>query len=227
MLLSDPNKKTDAYPNIRIICVPDSVFLKGMIIMWYGKEEIPEGWALCDGSNGTPDLRNRFIKAIDGDGNGNPTESVGEVDNEDVKWNDQNESVLELKAKNLPKHRHPHTHDMSDLSGTAIESGSLSMSLNWTDYNYGLSSSTTSVVSSVSGEGVDSSTTSVVSSVSAYTQGGTTTGGSHTHNVTIDGGNIQENTEGQDSWLYDDPPTPIKLEPKHYKLIFIMKIERN
>jgi microcystin-dependent protein len=35
---------------------------KGAIIMWSGAiDQIPEGWALCDGSNGTPNLRNRFI----------------------------------------------------------------------------------------------------------------------------------------------------------------------
>ena len=35
---------------------------KGMIVMWYGNANaVPNGWALCNGSNGTPDLRNRFI----------------------------------------------------------------------------------------------------------------------------------------------------------------------
>ena len=34
----------------------------GGIIMWSGTiETIPATWALCNGSNGTPDLRNRFI----------------------------------------------------------------------------------------------------------------------------------------------------------------------
>jgi len=34
----------------------------GGIIMWSGTiANIPTGWALCNGSNGTPDLRNRFI----------------------------------------------------------------------------------------------------------------------------------------------------------------------
>lgn len=36
------------------------VMPKGGIIMWSGSN-IPEGWALCDGSLGTPDLRGRFI----------------------------------------------------------------------------------------------------------------------------------------------------------------------
>lgn len=35
---------------------------QGTILPWYGKlDEIPDGFYLCDGKNGTPDLRNRFI----------------------------------------------------------------------------------------------------------------------------------------------------------------------
>jgi len=34
----------------------------GMISLWYGSiGSVPTGWYLCDGSNGTPDLRDRFI----------------------------------------------------------------------------------------------------------------------------------------------------------------------
>lgn len=34
----------------------------GLITMWYGSlASIPSGWFLCDGGNGTPDLRDRFI----------------------------------------------------------------------------------------------------------------------------------------------------------------------
>lgn len=37
-------------------------FPSGGIIMWSGTIlNIPSGWFLCDGSNGTPDLRNRFV----------------------------------------------------------------------------------------------------------------------------------------------------------------------
>ncbi len=36
----------------------------GMILMWSGAAAaIPEGWILCDGTNGTPDLRNQFVRA--------------------------------------------------------------------------------------------------------------------------------------------------------------------
>ncbi|WP_437805285.1 hypothetical protein [Sorangium sp. So ce1078] len=34
----------------------------GTIVMWSGTAAaIPDGWAICDGTNGTPDLRDRFI----------------------------------------------------------------------------------------------------------------------------------------------------------------------
>jgi hypothetical protein len=34
----------------------------GVITLWYGAiGSVPTGWYLCDGSNGTPDLRDRFV----------------------------------------------------------------------------------------------------------------------------------------------------------------------
>lgn len=36
--------------------------MKNIICLWSGAvEKILAGWALCDGNNGTPDLRDRFI----------------------------------------------------------------------------------------------------------------------------------------------------------------------
>ena len=36
-------------------------FPRGMIMLFNGKDsEVPQGWAICDGTNGTPDLRGRF-----------------------------------------------------------------------------------------------------------------------------------------------------------------------
>jgi hypothetical protein len=37
-------------------------FVTGMIMLWSGSiASIPSGWALCNGSSGTPDLRDRFV----------------------------------------------------------------------------------------------------------------------------------------------------------------------
>ncbi len=42
--------------------IADHLVPKGVINMWSGSlSDIPYGWALCDGTNGTPDLRGRFI----------------------------------------------------------------------------------------------------------------------------------------------------------------------
>jgi len=38
--------------------------MPGMIMLWNGSvDTIPSGWHLCDGTVGTPDLRNKFIVA--------------------------------------------------------------------------------------------------------------------------------------------------------------------
>jgi microcystin-dependent protein len=37
-------------------------FVSGMIMLWSGSSaSIPSGWVICDGTNSTPDLRNRFV----------------------------------------------------------------------------------------------------------------------------------------------------------------------
>lgn len=42
--------------------VLDALGFRGLIVMWSGAiAEIPPGWALCDGRQGTPDLRDRFM----------------------------------------------------------------------------------------------------------------------------------------------------------------------
>ncbi|NHB60970.1 tail fiber protein [Photorhabdus sp. RW14-46] len=39
---------------------PNNILPKGMIMMFSGMDA-PTGWAFCDGNNGTPDLRSRFV----------------------------------------------------------------------------------------------------------------------------------------------------------------------
>lgn len=41
------------------------IFAKGMIIAWYGFiNNVPKTWAICNGENGTLDLRNKFIMGV-------------------------------------------------------------------------------------------------------------------------------------------------------------------
>ena len=73
-------------------------FVTGMIILWSGAADaIPSGFVLCNGSNGTPDLRGRFV--------------VGYHDgNSDYDVNDTggSESVT-LTVNQIPAHTHTHT----------------------------------------------------------------------------------------------------------------------
>jgi len=66
-----------------------NAFVAGMIMMWSGTiATIPSGWALCNGSGGTPDLRNRFIIGAHSDDagvakttiTGSPTQTGGSKD---------------------------------------------------------------------------------------------------------------------------------------------------
>jgi len=54
----------DLYPILQSAPAVSNAFVAGMIIIWSGSiGSIPTGWVLCDGTNATPDLRNRFVIA--------------------------------------------------------------------------------------------------------------------------------------------------------------------
>lgn len=194
----------------------DFFFPVGTIIMYNGQSEIPPGWKICDGNNGTPNLVDRFVKGGTGVQQNDPDGVVQENG-----W-----YKYQIQESNLPYHTHPqqaHVHSIPTLQGYTNDSGSLSMSFNWSDYLWGLSSSSTSVVTSVSGEGVSSSGGSALSSVSADTQGGSTSGGNHSHDVTTYESQTGEATSYDDSKNW--PNDKITVEPPSFSLIFIMKTE--
>lgn len=48
--------------NLTIGSLTNAFVARGTIALWHGSEaSIPTGWAKCNGSNGTPDLQNRFV----------------------------------------------------------------------------------------------------------------------------------------------------------------------
>ena len=65
---------------------------KGMIMMWYGaSNNVPNGWAICDGKNGTPNLTDRFIV---GAGNSYSLGALGGI------------NTVTLDANQMPSHTH-------------------------------------------------------------------------------------------------------------------------
>lgn len=58
----------------------DKIIPSGIVVMWSGTvNNIPTGWALCDGTNGTPDLRGRFVLGTGGTYNPGDTGGAKEV----------------------------------------------------------------------------------------------------------------------------------------------------
>jgi hypothetical protein len=50
------------YPILQSAPAVSATFVAGMILIWSGSlGSVPTGWVLCDGTNATPDLRDRFI----------------------------------------------------------------------------------------------------------------------------------------------------------------------
>lgn len=192
----------------------DMAIPKGTITMWSG-DNIPDGWSICDGTNGTPNLVGRFIKAV-----GN-AENVGEIETD---LNDNGELVLTQEY--LPKHSHNYT-ITGEVNTTIEPSEELSLNLVKDDYNYGLTTDTKTIVSSVSGlEGLVTETEDINQVVNYDIQGGTANGGIHTHiinselvNMSISDIVDDEEQVSNNEW----PNKPIKIEPRSYALIFIMK----
>ncbi len=55
-----------------------SAIPKGVVVMWSGTIGlIPDGWALCDGANGTPNLLDKFVMGVS-DINTDPGEEGGD-----------------------------------------------------------------------------------------------------------------------------------------------------
>lgn len=53
---------TISMTTLKIGSITDAFVPQGLIAMWSGLDvDIPDGWALCDGTNALPDLRARFI----------------------------------------------------------------------------------------------------------------------------------------------------------------------
>jgi microcystin-dependent protein len=85
----------------------------GAIMMWSGAANaIPAGWQLCDGTNGSPDLRSRFIVGYD-NRTTNPGDNYWDSGYNRIGYTGGNKDIT-MSVAQMPSHRH---FGVTDLSG--------------------------------------------------------------------------------------------------------------
>ncbi len=142
--------------------ITSSLFPAGGIILWSGSTaSIPSGWVLCNGSNSTPDLRDRFIV---GAGSSYAVNATGGA------------SSVTLATSQIPAHNH----SASSSSSTTIHDSGHSHSISAVRP----SESGNTISTSAGGTSVTASTNSATTGITASTStstsiGNTGGGGSH------------------------------------------------
>lgn len=212
----------------------DNSIPSGIIAMWSGASNaIPTGWVLCNGQNGTPDLRNRFIV---GAGSSYSVGNTGGSDTVSLNTNQipAHSHGFSLSAVSAGAHTHGHTFGVSlgnlkTSSGgahTHTLSGSNSATLNFdaSEYPYwqypgyrlvigGEEYRDTNVDVNLNISGSTSSAGAHTHTItgSASLTGSISSGGAHTHSVS---GSISNSGGGQAH----------ENRPPYYALCFIMKV---
>lgn len=80
-----------------------SALPSGAIVMWANRE-IPDGWAICNGENGTPDLRDRFVLS-------SGSKNLGAVGGEET---------VTLTVTQMPRHNHTIAIQRSNTAGSEM-----------------------------------------------------------------------------------------------------------
>jgi microcystin-dependent protein len=176
-----------------------AVVPSGGIIMWSGHTStIPSGWHLCNGSNGTPDLTNRFVM---GAGSSNELTTGGS-------------NSRTLTTSNMPQHRHTFSDSATTSSagnhshsGSTNTTGAHSHSSGW----YGPRGATGSFVGFATNDPNYGNVNTGSAGNHSHTISTNTTG-NHTHTLSVSG-----NTN------YQGSTTAFDNKPAYMALAYIMK----
>ncbi len=96
-------------------------FPSGMIMIWTkGLNNIPIGWALCDGTQGTPDLRGKFLLGVNTDPNTNAV----------FRTPGQSGGSTKISVGQLPAHTHMYRTIMY-MGGADVGGGNTGPGGNW------------------------------------------------------------------------------------------------
>ena len=157
-VLQDANSNLIAsYDNIYGILgtVPatSSAFTTGMILLWSGSTgSIPSGFYLCNGSNGTPDLRDRFI--VGAGGSYTVAQTGGSADAIVVS---HNHTATSTSTVTDPGHFHTIQPSTQGSGGSAGSQGAFWAGANTSTATTGVTvaTSTTNVAAGTSGTGAN------------------------------------------------------------------------
>lgn len=214
-------------------------FPTGGIVMWSGSTtNVPGGWVLCDGTNGTPDLRDRFIV---GAGRNYAPNAIGGVDS------------ITLSEGQMPSHTHSmgsagdHGHSGSTSGdGSHSHSGTTSgqsanhyhtantspggghahylgrdsgnQNVNTQSSRYALATSNSVGVDATQGAGDHAHYLQTGGVNTDHTHVVNVSGGGHSHGISING--VGGHTHSLSS---SGANQPIENRPPYYALCFIMK----
>ena len=192
---------------------PTGLAVRGMILPWNGSvATIPTGWALCDGTNGTPDTRGYFIRAINSGtsgatsgstttgmagGHSHNTMSAGGHNHGGVK-------PIALTIDQIPSHDHGGGVHVHNLGWTGVQNANLT--------------TTDTLIAYINPQyaGVAAPTVSVTSLPATPTLNTDGSGQAHGHTLSNGGEHIHQ-TDSVPNHTHD-------ITPDHYTFCLIMKL---
>lgn len=207
---STTSASSKAVNDLLTVIEPD-VVPTGMIAMWSGSiANIPAGWALCNGTNGTPNLQNRFVV---GAGDTYAVGTIGGV------------NAVTLDETQIPSHTHTiganggHSHTAStNTTGSHSHSGSTNTTGNHRHYQLG---------NGTGRGGVGTNNKDMV----LYNGGNTGYAGNHSHSLSINSGGshshtVTVNSVGDHTHSITSTGGGLSHEnrPPYYALAYIMKL---
>lgn len=195
----------------------------GVIAIWSGSTgSIPSGWVLCNGSNSTPDLRNRFVVGA------GSTYNVGGTGGA---------NTVTLGNANLPSHSHSfsantsgagdHSHNFNantGNSGNHTHSGSTSNVGNHTHSGGGTGAAIRGSFNTSTYKGLSGANSNSGGAGSHSHNIGTNGGGDHSHNFNANTGNSGNHTHSVSGNTGNSGSgNAFTITPPYYALAYIMK----
>lgn len=206
----------------------DKALPQGCIVMWSGTiDNIPQGFHICDGNNGTPNLLDRFILGV------SSQEEPGGSGGSHLKT---------ISTNQLPSHKHSFTTDIQDSdhkhsvsvdnesvvhshSVTINEDGNHTHTGRWRKFS-GISPSSAGwiVARRIHSDDAFDGTNQIANSGGGHTHSASSGNDNITHNHSTTVGNQDSNHKHEGNTNNTGTGANFDVRPSYYKLAFIIKL---